>query len=53
MIVSLKDFTNNYLPKSYNENIFLPDRKLIQNIILLKELELSIKFLKNTGMMFI
>ena len=53
MNVSLKEFINNYLPKSYNENMFLPDGKINQNIILLKELELLLKFLKNTGMMFI
>ena len=28
MNVSLKDFINNYLPKSYNENMFLPDSKI-------------------------
>ena len=28
MNVSLKEFINNYLPKSYNENMFLPDGKI-------------------------
>ena len=28
MNVSLKEFINNYLPKYYNENMFLPDGKI-------------------------
>ena len=28
MNVSLKEFINNYLPKSYNENMFLPNGKI-------------------------